>query len=128
MTCPFGRHIIAELFQCQAELLDEPSRLKIILVEAAQISGTPVLEAVFRSLSPNGIIGVVITPESHLAVHTFPGHRYAAVDIYTHSRRVNPNEAYHYIANQLQASCTLVKELLRGFSEVSEDAWTNSTG
>lgn len=120
MFYPCGRHLIAELYQCNSEILDDLPRIEKIFVDAALLSGAEVLEVVFHKFAPVGVSGVVIISESHLAVHTFPEHSYASVDIYTCGHRINPNEAYHYIANQFQAACALVKELMRGFGEIAE--------
>lgn len=116
MSNPFGRHLIAELYKCNSELLDNLPQLERIMVHAALLAGAEVREVVFHKFQPQGVSGVIIISESHLAIHTFPEFSYAAVDIYTCGHRLNPNDAYCYIANQLQASCTLVKEIPRGFA------------
>lgn len=120
MFDPCCRHIIAELYQCNPKILNDLPGIEKILVDAALVSGAEILEVAFHQYTPSGVSGVVIIPESHLAIHTFPAHGYASLDVFTCGNRVNPNEAYHYITNRLQANCSLVKELQRGFAEILE--------
>ncbi len=40
---------------------------------------------------PGGVTGLAMLSESHLAIHTFPEHRYAALSIYSCSRRPTPD-------------------------------------
>ena len=42
-----------------------------------------IVRDVFHQFSPHGISGVVVIAESHLAIHTWPEHGYAAVDLFS---------------------------------------------
>jgi len=120
LSDPCGRHIMAELYQCNPVILNDLSRLQKILVDAALLAGAEVREVTFNKSNSTQISGVVLISNSHLAIHTFSQQRYASLDIYTFNQRLNPNEAYNYISNQLQASWSLVKELYRGCGEILE--------
>ncbi len=78
-----GTHILLELNNCPQELLLEQETLKATLVEAADTAGATVVKPVFHQFSPHGLSGVVVIAESHIAVHTWPEHGYAAIDIFT---------------------------------------------
>lgn len=117
---PYGRHILAEFYQCSPQSLNDSERIERIMVGAALQAGAEVREVAFHRFAPWGVSGVVIISESHLAIHTFPEFGYASVDIYTCGNRINPYEAYQYLADQLQVPCSLIKELRRGFGEITE--------
>ena len=78
-----GRHLTIEYYDCDARILADVSAMKNIFVEAAQISGATVLESSFHAFQPQGVSGIVVICESHFAVHAWPEHDYAAVDIFT---------------------------------------------
>lgn len=78
-----GTHILLELNQCPAELLLEKELLERTLVESADLAGATVVKSVFHQFSPHGLSGVVVIAESHITVHTWPEHNYAAIDIFT---------------------------------------------
>ena len=50
------------------------------MLEAAEKSGASIVNDVFHQFSPHGVSGVVVIKESHLSIHTWPEHGYAAVD------------------------------------------------
>ncbi len=62
---------------------------------------------------PGGITGLALLAESHLAIHTFPEHGFAALNVYCCRERVRPDfEAL--AAKYLGAAACQVRELKRG--------------
>ena len=82
-VAPLGTHILLELSHCPAQLLLEKELLSQTLVDAATRAGATVVKPVFHQFSPHGLSGVVVIAESHITAHTWPEHRYAAIDIFT---------------------------------------------
>lgn len=78
-----GTHILLDMTGVDRALLDSRRRLREILVRAAENAGATVLDVRFRSFLPSGVTGVVLLSESHIAIHTWPGRGYAAVDLFT---------------------------------------------
>ena len=78
-----GTHLLLDLWQIPQALLDDLDQLEGQLVTAAERGGAHVVEARFHRFEPHGVSGVVILMESHLALHTWPELRFAAVDIFT---------------------------------------------
>lgn len=62
---------------------------------------------------PGGVTGLVLLAESHLAIHTFPEHGFAAFNVYCCKPRAAPDFAQ--LAHvHLGASGVEVRELKRG--------------
>lgn len=80
---PAGRHVLAELTGCTAELLDDPATLEMCFRQCAVQGGANVISSHFHHFSPHGVSGVVVIAESHITVHTWPETKYAAVDVFT---------------------------------------------
>lgn len=78
-----GRHVHLDLYGCPAELLATPANSRRILLEAADKMGATIISENFHAFNPHGVSGVVIIAESHLTVHTWPEHGYAAVDVFS---------------------------------------------
>ena len=55
-----GRHVIAELWGCESDLLNDLQRIERIMVSAALESGAEVREVAFHKFAPQGVSGVVI--------------------------------------------------------------------
>ncbi len=109
-----GRHILAEIYDCDPNILNNRNLVEKILVEAALETGAEVREVAFHKFSPQGVSGVVVISESHLAIHTWPELGYAAVDVFTCGDRVNPWGACNYISNKLSSKHMDATEVKRG--------------
>lgn len=103
-----------ELKECDRELLNDPARLEHLLVDAANRAGATVVEKAFHQFNPHGVSGVVIIAESHLFIHTWPEHGYAAVDIFTCGDTVRADKAAEWLAEKMGAAHFSMIELRRG--------------
>ena len=109
-----GRHFLLELKDCDRDLLNDLDKLKRLLKDAATECGAEILGDSFHRFSPQGVSGVVIIAESHLFIHTWPEHGYAAVDIFTCGTRVKPEIALQILINKLGSKNQVVIEMQRG--------------
>lgn len=78
-----GRHVHLELYQCPVVRISAPEDSEKVLLEAARIMRATIIGSHFHTFSPYGVSGVVIIAESHLTIHTWPEHQYAAVDVFS---------------------------------------------
>lgn len=109
-----GRHILAEVYGCDFDILNDLERIREILVSAALSAGAEVRETAFHRFSPQGISGVVVISESHIAIHTWPELGYAAVDVFTCGQRVDPWVAMDAIVKEFGATSVTASEVKRG--------------
>lgn len=109
-----GRHILAEISGCSFDILNDMALVQEIMINAALEAGAEIREYVFHKFSPQGVSGVVVISESHLAIHTWPELGYAAVDIFTCGERVNPWDACDYLAEKFHATTVNAREFQRG--------------
>lgn len=116
MTNALGRHILCEAYGCDPEVLNDRKMVEKIMVEAALECGAEVREVAFHQFSPQGVSGVVVISESHLAIHTWPELGYAAIDVFTCGERVDPWDACNYLIANFKAESTKTTEIERGLS------------
>jgi S-adenosylmethionine decarboxylase len=109
-----GRHMLLELFDCDPEAINSLDVVKTSMVEAAKRAQATIVDVVFHEFNPFGISGVVVIAESHLAIHTWPEYRYAAVDVFSCGEVLQPQVAADYLVEQLGAARASVVELQRG--------------
>lgn len=76
-----GTHLILDLWQ--ASNLDNLEIVENALRQATEAAGATLLSIDLHSFTPTGgITGVAILAESHISIHTWPEHAYAALDIF----------------------------------------------
>ena len=109
-----GRHVLAEFYGCPEYILCNLEQIKHHMVEAALEAGAEVRETVFHEFSPQGVSGVVVISESHLAIHTWPEYGYAAVDVFTCGQTVNPWASCEYLKEAFSAQNMSAREIKRG--------------
>jgi len=112
-----GRHILAEIYGCDENILNDRKLIEKIMVESALEAGAEVREVAFHKFSPQGVSGVVVISESHLAIHTWPELGYAAVDVFTCGEKVDPWDACNYLTEKFKAKHMTTTEVKRGTFE-----------
>ncbi|WP_077357827.1 adenosylmethionine decarboxylase [Virgibacillus halodenitrificans] len=113
-----GRHVIAELWGCNIEKLNDMGLIERIFVNAALKAGAEIREVAFHKFAPHGVSGVVIISESHLTIHSFPEHGYASIDVYTCGDIIDPNVAAEFIAEALESDTCEKVEIPRGMGPI----------
>ncbi|GEM00645.1 S-adenosylmethionine decarboxylase [Halolactibacillus halophilus] len=113
-----GRHVIAEMWDCNIDILNDMGKIEQIFVDAALKSGAEIREVAFHKFAPQGVSGVVIISESHLTIHSFPEHGYASIDVYTCGDVIDPNVACDYIAESLDSKRLERVEVPRGLGPI----------
>jgi len=121
-TTYLGRHILAEFFDCNSNILNNVELIEKHMTQAAIECGATVVQKCFHMFNPHGVSGVVIIAESHLAIHTWPEIGYAAVDLFTCGESCDPKIAYEYLRKAFGTESASYSELKRGIvnSETNE--------
>lgn len=111
---PLARHQVVDYLDCsERQRLDDPDALRRALLEAAERIGATVVGQRFHQFAPQGVTGVIMLAESHLAVHTWPEEAYAAVDLFT-CGRLDPAPGIDYLARFFGAGRVDHRSLDRG--------------
>ena len=109
-----GRHLLIELYNCDAKILNDVHKVETIMVDAAKHARARIIDVVFHTFNPHGISGVIVIAESHLAIHTWPEFNYASIDVYTCGTEINPWRAYNYLSKRFKAKNMTALEMKRG--------------
>ena len=82
-----GRQILVEFYDCSQERINSSDFIESSMLEATAASGATIISHDFHTFSPHGVSGVIVIAESHVTIHTWPEHGYAAVDAFMVSHR-----------------------------------------
>lgn len=78
-----GIHVLYEFHGCDPAVLNSPRILRRVMRKAVKSGGCTILGDRFHQFNPHGVSGMVVIMESHMAIHTWPEHSYAALDFFT---------------------------------------------
>ena len=109
-----GTHLLLELRDCDDVLLNDVGHIKRAMISAAAEAGATIVGHTFHKFNPRGVTGIVAIAESHLCVHTWPEHSYAAADIFTCGTRFLPHKAAQLLIERLRCKDPSVTEIKRG--------------
>jgi S-adenosylmethionine decarboxylase len=112
-----GRHILFDVWGVDGALLNDVARMRAAMLEAADAAGATVVDDRFHRFPNQGLSGVIVLAESHISVHTFPEHSYAAFDVFTCGEHVDPEEACRFLLGALHAERWFVRRVLRGVED-----------
>ena len=121
-----GRHVLAEFYGCSADLLNNTEKVEGLMINAALEAGADIREVVFHKFSPQGVSGVVVISESHLAIHTWPEYGYAAIDVFTCGYTVDPWVCCNYLKHHIDADKSTATEFKRGLLNMENEVIENS--
>lgn len=111
-TLALGRHLTIEYYDCNAGVLADTALMEKLFVDAAVKSGATVLESSFHAFEPQGVSGIVVICESHFAVHAWPEHDYAAVDIFTCGDQIDFELAAATLRDSLQSRSMVISNTM----------------
>ncbi len=107
-----GAHLIVDLYG--ARKLDDVDFIRSTLVECVEAAGATLLHIYLHPFEPNGgISGVAVLAESHVSIHSWPEHGYAAVDVFM-CGRTRPEACIEVLRRAFEPERIVVQEILRG--------------
>ena len=109
-----GKHLIAELWVRDPELIDNPDVVRESLLAACRKGSFSVINLAVHEFAPYGVTGVVLLAESHMSIHTWPEYGYAAVDVFTCGEEIDPWKAYEFLRDSFGAQRFEAREVTRG--------------
>ena len=93
--------------------MDDAELLLDVLERAAAEVGAEIVRRVTQKFSPHGVSVILILAETHVSVHTWPEHGYAAVDIFICGEGRDPYAAWDVIRESLNPDSFEVNEITR---------------
>ena len=92
------------------------------LLKAAEVANAHVIRTLFHQFQPYGVSGIVVITESHISIHTWPEHNYAAIDLFFCSDDVYPERAVEYLKAAFKPEDIELKMVERGEVVLTEEA------
>ena len=108
-----GKHWLVEFYGAQD--LADTRAVRKALRDAVAVSGVTLLKLNLHHFGPGrGVTGVALLAESHISIHTWPEHGYAAVDIFMCGVRSRPQKALTALREALKPGKVRVRRFSRG--------------
>jgi S-adenosylmethionine decarboxylase len=114
MSNVLGHHFLIEMYDCDAQLLNDVAGIQAQMLNVAVSCQMTIIQHFFHHFTPHGISGFIVIAESHLAIHTWPEYRYAAVDLFTCGRTDLLEGCLHKLRENFQCQRISAVKVMRG--------------
>jgi len=115
-------HTLIDFHDCDLARLTDAEGLRAMLLDTIRAAGGTCVTDVFHQFSPHGLSGVIVIAESHVAIHTWPENRFAAVDIFSCTRALDQEAIIARVGTWLGATSTRVDPRERGGSAPAKNS------
>lgn len=110
-----GRHVLADFHGCTARL-DDIGLVERALTEAAELAGATILDLKLHHFGKGeGVTGVALLAESHMSIHSWPEHDYAALDLFLCGARHDIDAALDRLAEIFGPTDIATRTIKRGY-------------
>lgn len=107
-----GTHLIVDCFG--SKNLDDMEAVEALMRAAVEASGATLLHIHLHHFTPDGgISGVAVLAESHISIHSWPEHGYAAMDVFM-CGHTKPHKTLDIIQAAFEPEELRVQEIMRG--------------
>ncbi|WP_299885618.1 adenosylmethionine decarboxylase [uncultured Lacinutrix sp.] len=110
-----GHQTTIDYYDCDPTIINTADSIKKILEKAANIMNLTIVNTTIHEFSPIGVSGVIVIKESHIAIHTWPEHKYVALDFFTCNHSSDLKEGILWIKEQFKAERIEKNTSHRGF-------------
>lgn len=107
-----GTHVVADFWN--SKVIEDKKELEQLLQGAAKAAKSQALQVSIYKFAPQGITGVILLAESHIALHTWPEINYIGIDIFTCGMEARPKDALLYFQKHLAPKRVEITEMKRG--------------
>jgi S-adenosylmethionine decarboxylase proenzyme len=115
-----GIHLLGEWYDCPAHTPEftQADALRALCLDAVAASALTPVGDCFYQFEPQGVTGTVLLAESHLAIHTWPEHRFVTIDVYVcnllHDNKEKALALFRVLEQAMKPQRTRFHSLVRG--------------
>jgi S-adenosylmethionine decarboxylase len=109
---PAGTHLLIDLWGASG--LDDMETVRQALLDATEACGATLVDLKLHGFAPShGITGLALLAESHISIHSWPEHGYAAFDVFV-CGHCDPYAVIPVLRRAFRPERVEVNEQLRG--------------
>lgn len=108
-----GTHKTWDVYACNEHTLSFVPPIEDLLHEIIDALKLEKVSAAFKQFEPIGVTGFILLAESHISIHTWPEHGYAAIDVFS-CKPFDASIVERIIEKRLETTEIITNSLERG--------------
>lgn len=107
-----AKELLVDFFDCNVLTLNDIDKIKKITIKIVEGINSKIVEETWHCFSPIGITYVAVIAKSHVAIHTWPEKKVAAIDIFSCDDSM-PSNFICKIQDELEAKSFSIQTVVR---------------
>ncbi len=108
-----GYHYILDIYGCEQTEISFVPAVERLLHEIIGKVDLVKVNAAFKQFEPKGVTGFILLEESHISIHTWPEHSFAAIDIFS-CKSIEVSSLESFLLDVLKAEKVCLSSIRRG--------------
>lgn len=108
-----GYHTIWDVHNCEIEKISWKENIVEVLNTIVKKLNLGIVSEAYKQFEPVGVTGFILLEESHISIHTWPEHKYAAIDIFS-CKPFDTHQIDMYLKEYFNTESVLTKIIERG--------------
>lgn len=113
MKNSLGTHITWDVYNCNPDSISFVPEIKQVLNDIVKELKLSKVNESFKQFEPIGATGFILLEESHVSIHTWPEHQFAAIDIFS-CRAFDANKIQKLLMQSFESNNVVIKQIERG--------------
>ncbi|MFC5047644.1 adenosylmethionine decarboxylase [Aquimarina hainanensis] len=119
-----GLHCTWDVYTNDTQKLSYVPYIREVLHKVVDELGLSKVQEAFKQFDPIGVTGFILLEESHISIHTWPEHSYAAIDVFS-CKDFDVTLVKNMLADLLHSDTIEIHELKRG--NISQSGASNAS-
>ncbi|MDF4204662.1 adenosylmethionine decarboxylase [Maribacter sp. SA7] len=119
-----GIHATWDVYNCNADKLSFVPYIKESLHTITATLNLEELNEAFKQFEPIGVTGFILLAESHISIHTWPEHNYAAIDVFS-CKEFDTSVVTELLKRLFESNTIDLNQLNRGSLELAQRSKLN---
>ncbi|WP_340198901.1 adenosylmethionine decarboxylase [Ascidiimonas sp. W6] len=108
-----GYHYIWDIHGCDEATISFTPFIDGLLHEIIDELNLSKVQSAFKQFQPVGVTGFILLEESHISIHTWPEHKFAAIDIFS-CKPIEISKLKTYLLDKFRADLIETSSMKRG--------------
>lgn len=109
-----GYQALVDLSDCERGLLDDDKAIENATRKVAALLGAKIIRVLTHKFTPQGVTCLAVISASHIAIHTWPEHRFVSIDIFSCSSPIDTARLVQTLSELFNAGDARLSTVMRG--------------
>ncbi len=109
-----GRHYTFDIYNCRTDKLEYSKNIEVILNKIVAVLKLTKVGESYKQFEPVGVTGFILLEESHVSIHSWPEHKFAALDVFSCRSCLDIDKIKNLLKIEFDTDDIEIRSIMRG--------------